>query len=66
MSLNDLILKYGFSLIPWSEMRSCPCPKCKKKTLAYANHPHAQGYKDTNRIRCRSCGKVFTLVAKTD
>lgn len=39
-----------------------PCPSCKKKGLAMANHPHAIGHKDYTRVRCRYCKKVFDRI----
>lgn len=42
-------------------MKFPPCPNCKKKGLRYANHPHAQGWKDYNKANCRYCGKTFKL-----
>lgn len=35
------------------------CPKCKRKGLHFANHPHAFGWKDYSRIECRFCGARF-------
>ena len=35
------------------------CPNCGKKGLNYANHPHAFGYKDYDKIVCRYCQKRF-------
>jgi predicted nucleic-acid-binding Zn-ribbon protein len=37
------------------------CPKCGKKGLRYADHPHAQGWKDYNRAVCRFCGATFRV-----
>jgi len=56
-----LVAKRGFSFIPWRELRSCPCRKCGKKMLMYANHPHAFGWKDHSRIACRGCHARFKL-----
>ena len=39
---------------PWP-----PCPACGRKGLHYADDPDAVGWKDTNRLRCRFCGKLF-------
>lgn len=36
-----------------------PCPECNKKGLSLADHPHAYGHKDLNRVRCRYCKKTF-------
>lgn len=33
-----------------------PCPKCGRKGLHYADHPHAIGMKDFDRLVCRFCG----------
>jgi len=41
------------------------CPKCGKKGLRIADHPHAFGYKDTDRACCRFCHTVY-LRAKLD
>lgn len=38
-----------------------PCPKCGKKGLHYASHPHAQGWKDYERAVCRYCGERFKI-----
>lgn len=35
------------------------CPKCGRKGVGYANHPHAFGYKDTDRAMCRYCNAMF-------
>lgn len=35
------------------------CPKCKKEGLGYASHPHALGYKDYGRLKCRYCRSRF-------
>lgn len=51
MKANDLV--YGTGL------RGKPCPKCGKKTMRVANHPHAFGYKDTTRVNCWSCHGTF-------
>lgn len=37
------------------------CPKCKRKGLGYAGHPHAFGYKDYAKARCRYCGATFKV-----
>ena len=39
------------------------CPKCGKKGLGYAAHPHAFGYKDYNRAECRYCKARFKVNA---
>jgi hypothetical protein len=38
-----------------------PCPECKRKGCGYAPHPHAHGYKDYTRARCRYCGHTFKI-----
>lgn len=35
------------------------CPVCNRKTLNYAEHPHAFGWKDYEHVYCRSCRAVF-------
>lgn len=37
------------------------CPKCLKKGVGYAGHPHAAGYKDYARARCRYCNATFKV-----
>lgn len=37
------------------------CPKCNKKGVGYARHPHAFGYKDYSRLSCRYCKAIFTM-----
>lgn len=37
------------------------CPKCKRKGLRYASHPHAQGWRDYERAVCRFCHARFRL-----
>ena len=59
--LGTLVSRWGFESIPWREMRSCPCRKCGKKMLMYANHAHAFGWKDHSRIACRGCHARFKL-----
>jgi len=41
------------------DWRKYKCPKCGRKGLHYANHPHAYGYKDYNRLHCRWCHGYF-------
>lgn len=41
------------------------CPKCLRKGVGYASHPHALGYKDYGRARCRYCRSTFTIKRKT-
>ena len=38
------------------------CPKCGKKGVGYAPHPHAYGSKDYNRASCRYCHSRFSVV----
>jgi hypothetical protein len=40
-----------------------PCPNCGKKGLHFANHPHAAGYKNYDKVVCRFCKKTFTVRA---
>ena len=42
-----------------NKWRGVECPNCGKKGLAYANHPHAQGWKDYDHITCRYCHASF-------
>jgi hypothetical protein len=42
------------------------CPKCGKKGVGYANHPHALGWKDYGRVRCRYCGKSWKVAEKPE
>ena len=58
-TLSQLIKDYGFESIDGAKLKVCSCPNCGKKSLGYANHPHAQGYKDKGTISCRSCNKRF-------
>lgn len=37
------------------------CPKCGKRGVGYASHPHAYGWKDYSRASCRYCGARFTV-----
>lgn len=37
------------------------CPKCGRKGVGFAPHPHAFGYKDYARARCRYCAAIFRL-----
>lgn len=38
-----------------------PCPKCGGEGMVYPSHPHAFGYKDSERVKCRKrkCGAVY-------
>lgn len=47
-------------------LRGIKCPACGKKGLHYANHPHAQGYKDISAAVCRFCGKRFKLTERNE
>ena len=38
-----------------------PCPKCGRKGLGYAPHPHARGHYDFSRMRCRYCRTMFKV-----
>ena len=40
------------------------CPKCGKRGLGYAMHPHAFGHKDYTRASCRYCRATFKIKAK--
>lgn len=35
------------------------CPKCGRKGVGYAGHPHAFGWKDYTRATCRYCKASF-------
>jgi hypothetical protein len=37
------------------------CPKCGKKGVGYAAHPHAYGWKDYDRASCRYCRARFKM-----
>jgi uncharacterized protein YbaR (Trm112 family) len=37
------------------------CPKCNRRGLHYADHPHAQGWKDYEHVACRFCGARFRV-----
>jgi len=41
--------------------RGIPCPVCTRKGLKYPDHPHAQGYKEYSRVKCRFCEKSWRL-----
>jgi len=45
-------------------LRKTPCPTCGKKGLSFADHPHALGWKDYSRAKCRYCGGRFKLGRK--
>lgn len=40
------------------------CPKCGRRGVGYANHPHAFGYKDYSRAKCRYCATYFKIKSK--
>ena len=40
-----------------------PCAKCGKKGVGFASHPHAQGFKNYSRAKCRYCGAAYTVKA---
>lgn len=44
-----------------SDLKKKPCPKCGRKGLRYADHPHAFGWKDYSRMTCRFCRAYFTV-----
>ncbi len=48
------------------EMRSARqvCPKCTRKGVGYAPHPHAFGYKSYNRAVCRYCRAWFLILRR--
>lgn len=37
------------------------CPKCGKKGVGYAPHPHATGWKNYDKARCRYCKATFKV-----
>ena len=41
------------------------CPKCGKKGLSYAPHPHAYGWKDYDKVACRYCDSRFPVAHLT-
>ena len=48
--------------INWNNLKKCPCPKCNRKGLNWADHPHAFGWKDYERCGCRFCKARFKKV----
>jgi hypothetical protein len=44
-----------------TNFRGVPCPKCQRKGLSYAPHPHAFGWKDYGHAYCRYCHTRFTV-----
>ena len=48
------------------ELRGIPCPKCGKKGLHIANHPHAFGHKVPGRAYCQYCNARFTICKKAE
>jgi hypothetical protein len=49
-----------------AKKRFQPCPNCGRRGLHYADHPHAQGWKDYKYVRCRFCQKRFKVVNKKE
>lgn len=43
------------------QSRRQPCPKCGRKGVGYASHPHAFGYKEYSKADCRYCGARFMM-----
>ena len=43
-----------------NKFKGVKCPKCGKKGLSYAPHPHALGFKDYDRVACRWCNARFS------
>jgi hypothetical protein len=41
------------------KLQNFPCPNCNKKGLHFADHPHAFGYKDFDKVVCRFCHTRF-------
>lgn len=39
-----------------------PCPRCTRKGVGYANHPHAFGWKDYGRATCRYCHAGYKVI----
>lgn len=39
------------------------CPECHRKGVGFAGHPHAYGYKDYTRARCRYCRCTFKIIS---
>ena len=35
------------------------CPICNKKMMNYADHPHAFGWKEYDKVFCRGCQTTF-------
>lgn len=42
-----------------TDLRKQKCPKCGRKGLHYADHPHALGWKDYATVTCRFCHARF-------
>lgn len=40
------------------------CPRCLRKGVGYAPHPHLLGWKDFGRAVCRYCKHGFTIKDK--
>lgn len=43
------------------ELSKTPCPKCGRRGLHFAMHPHAFGWKDYGRVECRFCSARFKV-----
>lgn len=44
----------------WVNPRGHRCPKCGRRGLHFADHPHALGFKDYGTIECRFCHARFS------
>ena len=42
-----------------NKFKGIKCPKCNKRGIRYADHPHAYGFKNYNRVSCRYCNSFF-------
>ena len=42
-----------------NKFKGLKCPKCGKKGLSYAPHPHAYGWKNYDKVACRYCEARF-------
>ena len=47
-------------------LKGRPCPKCNRKGLHFADHPHAFGWKDYDRVVCRFCKERFKIKERKD
>jgi len=43
------------------KLKGIPCPKCGRKGLHHPDHPHAFGFKEYGKARCRFCYARFNL-----